>query len=373
MKIGIDARAAKWYRGTGIGTYTYQLVNSLNKIDYLNQYLIFMPKSSTYDIKFNSNYKIKNVTQDMKGEFWNEINIPNVLQNKDIDLYHVPQNGVGLPKDKNSPFVITLHDVIPCKMPETVGKTYLEIFKRELPNIISRCDGILTVSNYSKQDIIRTFNFPEEKIFVTHLANEDIYFPRDKNMCKNFLSKHYNINDNYILYVGGFSPRKNIVGLIEAFSKLNYCDLKLIIVGRKGKSYEIYKSTAERLHVADKVIFPGFIPLEHMPIFYSACEVFVYPSLYEGFGLPPIEAMASGVPIIASNLTSIPEVVGNAALLINPYNIDELYEAMKRVLEDPLLKANLINKSLIRSSKFSWLKTAQETVKAFETIAGYKR
>ncbi|KLU75415.1 glycosyltransferase family 4 protein [Clostridium botulinum] len=373
MKIGIDARAAKWYRGTGIGTYTYQLVNSLNKIDDLNQYLIFMPQSSTYDIKFKNNYKIKNITKDMKGEFWDEVNIPNILKNQDIDLYHVPQNGVGLPKDKTSPFVITLHDIIPYKMPETVGPTYLEIFKKEMPNIISRCDGILTVSNYSKQDIIDAFNYPEEKIFVTHLANEDIYFPRDKVKCKNFISKNYGINDDYILYVGGFSPRKNIIGLIEAFSKFKNNNLKLIIVGKQGKSYALYKNTAEKLHIPDKVIFPGFIPLEHMPIFYNACKLFVYPSLYEGFGLPPIEAMACGAPIITSNLTSLPEVVGNAGLLINPYNIDELHQAMDKVLQDHILRNSLVKKSLTRSSKFSWTKTAKDTLTAFQTIAGYKK
>ncbi|MFU0824907.1 glycosyltransferase family 4 protein [Clostridium sp.] len=372
MKIGIDSRAANWYRGTGIGTYTYQLINSLNKIDFFNEYLLFMPKDGTCDIRFNNNYKIKNISQDMKGNFWDEVNIPNILKSKDMDLYHVPQNGIGLPKEKTCPFIITLHDIIPYKMPETVGETYLEIFLREMPSIISKCDGIITVSNYSKKDILNAFDFPEDKVFVTHLANEDIYIPLDKKQCKDFMKKNYSINGDYILYVGGFSPRKNIVGLIQAFSKLlnklKNSSLKLVIVGKQGKSYSLYKKTADDLQLSDNVIFPGFIPLEHMPIFYNACEFFVYPSLYEGFGLPPIEAMACGVPIVASNLTSIPEVVGDAGILINPYDVDELYDAMYKVLEDRNLRNDLIDKSLKRSSEFSWLKTAETTLKAYNSI-----
>lgn len=372
MKIGIDSRAANWYRGTGIGTYTYQVINSLNKIDFFNEYLLFMSKDNNCDIRFGKNYNVRNISQDMKGSFWDEVNIPNILKHEDIDLYHVPQNGIGLPEEKTCPFVITLHDIIPYKMPETVGETYLEIFLKQMPSIIPRCDGIITVSNYSKKDIVEAFGFPEEKVFVTHLANEDIYIPLDKKQCRDFVKKNYFIEDDFILYVGGFSPRKNIVGLIQAFSKLQSKGkdnkLKLVIVGKQGKSYSLYKKTAEDLKVDDKVIFPGFIPLEHMPIFYNACEVFVYPSLYEGFGLPPIEAMACGVPIIASNLTSIPEVVGDAGILINPYNVDELCNSMENVLQDETLRNNLIYKSLKRSNEFSWLKTAEDTLKAYDKI-----
>lgn len=372
MKIGIDSRAAKWYRGTGIGTYSYQLINSLNKIDSHNEYLLFMPESNNLSIKFKKNFIIKNISQNMYSNFWDEVNIPNILKIKDIDLYHVPQNGIGLPKTKACPFVITLHDIIPYKMPKTVGERYLKIFTEEIPRIIPMCDGIITVSHYSKQDIANYFNFPQKKIFVTHLANEDIYKPLNKISCKEFIKKTYHIEDDYILYVGGFSPRKNIVGLIEAFSKLiskfKNPKIKLVIAGSKGKSYSMYKKAAEDLNIENNVIFPGFITLEHMPILYNAAKIFVYPSLYEGFGLPPIEAMACGIPIIASNLTSIPEVVGDAAMLINPYDIEELSNAMYHIIENKTLENQLIKKSLLRSSHFNWIKTAEKTKKAYESI-----
>ncbi|MDF2884398.1 MAG: glycosyl transferase [Clostridiaceae bacterium] len=370
MKIGIDARASKWYRGTGIGTYTYQLINSLNKLDNINSYLLFMPENCVSKIKFNKNFHISNINEQGKSSFWDEVNIPNILYDKDIELYHIPQNGVGLPNEKNCKFVITLHDVIPYRMPETVSDKYLKIFSEEIPNIIPLCDGIITVSEFSKMDIIKSFGIPADKIYVTHLASEDIYKPMNKTMCKNYLNKFYSINSKFILYVGGFSPRKNIIGLIDAFSKVcrQLKDLNLIILGKHGLSYDLYKSHAAKLNISDKVLFPGFAPLEHMPIFYNASELFVYPSFYEGFGLPPIEAMACGVPVIASNITSLPEVLGDSALLINPNDIDCLAQSMYNVLTDNNLKCSLINKGLLRASSFSWVKTAKETLNSYSKI-----
>jgi len=375
MKIGIDARAAKWYRGTGIGTYCYQLIHSLNKIDKYNDYSLFVPKDCKLDIPFKNNFHIKDIKQENQNNFWDEVNIPNTLVDKNMDIYHVPQNGVGLPTSKNCPYVITLHDVIPYKMPETVGEQYLKIFNEKLPDIISMCDGIITVSEYSKQDIVETFNFPREKIYVTYLASEDIYKPYNKPLSKLIIEKNYSISGDYILYIGGFSPRKNILGLMDSFSillpKLKK-DLKLVIAGSKGKSYDIYKKRAQDLHIEDNVIFPGFISMDHMPFMYNACELFVYPSFYEGFGLPPIEAMACGVPVIASNVTSIPEIVKDSTLLVNPYDIVDLSEKMYNVLHDNDLRQSLITKGLKRSSTLTWEHTATDTLNAYKDILSNK-
>jgi glycosyltransferase involved in cell wall biosynthesis len=371
MKIGIDGRAAKWYRGTGIGTYTYQLISSLNDIDNINEYMLFMPESTNCDIPFNRNFQIRNITEGNKSGFWDEVNIPNILIDKDIELYHVPQNGVGLPKDKICPFIITLHDVIPYKMPETVGDTYLRIFNEEMPNIVSRCDGIITVSEFSKLDIAKAFGFPKEKIFVTHLAAENIYRPLNKKECAALIKEHYGIVGDYILYVGGFSPRKNIVGLIEAFSKLliKYKkDIKLVIAGKQGKSYGVYKKRVQDLGIEDKVLFPGFIEIDHLPHLYNASKLLAYPSFYEGFGLPPVEAMACGIPVVTSKITSIPEVLGDSALFINPHDVDELCSSMFEILSDEDLSEKLILKGLVRSSELSWNKTARDTLIAYSKV-----
>ncbi len=370
MRIGIDGRAAKWYRGTGIGTYTHELISNLNSIDSENNYLVFLPDGSTLN-NLNSNFKIKSINHSPNDNFWDEVSVPNILDNSKIDIYHVPQNGVGLSENINCTKVITLHDIIPLKMPETVSNRYLNIFNNVLPNLVPECQGIITVSQFSKDDIANEFNFPKEKIYVTPLAAEKIYKPLSKSKCKKIIKDKYSISDNFILYVGGFSPRKNILGLIESFSLIppkKRKNLKLVITGRKGLSYPKYKQRAETLKVAEDVLFTGFIPLEDMPIFYNSAELLVYPSFYEGFGLPPLEAMACGTPVIASNVTSLPEVCSDSALLIDPNNIDELSYSIQRVLNDSMLMINMVKSGLNKSSSFSWQKTALNTVNAYNDI-----
>lgn len=373
MKIGIDARAARWYRGTGIGTYTYQLIWNINLMDKLNQYLLFLPDENISDLAPGENIDIKTISEDRKDNFWEEIDIPNILNNTGIDTYLVPQNGIGLPYEKPCPFVITLHDIIPYKMAETVGPQYLKIYTEQIPGIIERCDGIITVSEYSKEDIAEAFNFPKDKIFVTHLAAEDIYYPRNKIECKNFIKQHYGIEDEFILYVGGFSPRKNIKGLIEAYGRIKSKiskDLKLVILGKKGRSYYDYRDLAHSLNLKEDVIFTGYVPVEELPIFYNAAYVFCYPSFYEGFGLPPLEAMACGTPTIASNVTSIPEILGDSALYIDPRSIEDFSEKLLTIIEDDKLHHNMCFKGLKCASNYSWKKTAIETIEILHKIAG---
>ncbi|ERK32178.1 glycosyltransferase family 4 protein [Clostridium intestinale] len=370
MHIGIDGRAAKWYRGTGIGTYTYQLIYNLNLVDKINDYSLFLPNNSNLD-NLNSNFKFINTVHDTQENFWEEVSLPNILKDENLDIYHVPQNGVGLPNHLDSSSIITLHDIIPLRMPETVSDRYLRIFNNDMKKIIDGVQGIITVSNFSKDDISKEFNYPKDKIFVTHLAAENIYKPMDKIKCKKFLRSNYSIDSNFMLYVGGFSPRKNITGLIEAFSLLKGIytqDLKLVIVGKQGISYEKYKNRTIELGIEDQVIFPGFIPLEHMPIFYNACETLVYPSFYEGFGLPPLEAMACGTPVIASNCTSIPEILGNSALLINPKDVYEIMNAMYSILTNIDLKIKLTVEGIERNKIYNWNKTALDTLSAYKFI-----
>ena len=372
MKIGIDARAAKWYRGTGIGTYTYQLAKNVSQIDKLNDYLLFFPDENLTDFDVEENIDIKNITDNKKDNFWEEIDIPNLLSNTEIDIYLVPQNGIGLPVEKTCPFVITLHDVIPYRMQETVGPQYLKIFKDQVPEIIKRCDAIITVSEFSKKDILDTFDFPKDKIFTTHLAAEDIYFPRNKLKCREFVSTHYNIKDKFILYVGGFSPRKNIKGLIQAYSMIKPSledSCKLVILGKKGRSYYEYRDYAISLNLKEDVIFTGYVPVNELPVFYNAAEIFCYPSFYEGFGLPPIEAMACGTPTIASNTTSIPEILEDAAIYIDPHNPYDISEKLFHLLAHQDLRYSMYFKGLAQSNKYSWKKTSLQTIEVLKAIA----
>lgn len=367
MKVSIDGRASTIYRGTGIGNYTYQILNNINNIDKTNDYTIYIPKDSNLDINLNSNINLEYSKKLKESNFWLDVREPNKILSP-CDLYHTPQNGIGLLSETKIPQVITLHDIIPLKMPETVSDNYLKIFDKEMPKILQNISGIITVSNFSKQDIHDTLGFPKDKIFVTQLAAENQYKPLNKISSNNFIKNKYNIDSGYILYVGGFSPRKNILGLIESFSlcksKLSE-DTKLVIIGYKGASYDVYKNRALELGISSDVIFTGFIETADMPYFYNSASMLVYPSFYEGFGLPPLEAMACGTPVISSNITSIPEVLENSSIFINPSDTNDISNAIIKVANDQNLRQRLKEKGLHQSNKYCWQKTARETIDAY--------
>ncbi len=346
MHIAIDGRSAFFYRGSGVGNYSYELIKNIFKINSSNLIHIHSnPIPKTYK------------------SFWELSNTPLVLT-KHYDTFLNPHNGIGLPKNNSEKIITTLHDIIPSKLPETVSPTYLKIYNENIFKTLEKSHKILTVSNFSKNDISKTFNINKDKIHVTYLAPSKIYKPINKNLCRNFLKKFYNINFNYVLYIGGFSPRKNILGLIEGFSKLRYKipNIKLLIVGFKGISYENYFKRCCELNLYNDVIFTGFIPTYDLPFFYNGAKCFIYPSFYEGFGLPPLEAMACKIPVITSKVTSMPEVLKDAPIYIDPYNVDDIYEGLYNLLKDSSLQKKAIKNSLNHVKNFSWEKTSKKTL-----------
>ena len=370
MKIAIDARAATWYHGTGIGTYTENVLANLLNIDKTNDYLLYW-SGNNYSYFKKNNCKIV-MTSKKHQRFFQNHYFPKNLNSENIDLYHVPQNGIGLIPDINCPKVVTIHDLIPYIMPETVGKGYLMKFLKEMPHIIENSNGIITVSEFSKRDILRFFPIDPNKIHVTPLAANSKFKPLDKQVCKNLIKEKYNISSDFLLYMGGFSDRKNVHSLIEAFSKLYKNideDISLVLLGSYRDSSQKLVNLVNSLGMEDHIIFAGFIPEDDVPVFYNASIGFVYPSFYEGFGLPPLEAMHCGTPVITSNLTSIPEVVGDSGILINPYNINELIDAMGNLVTNRSLQDELSLKGLNKSKEFSWESTAINTLKAYESIS----
>lgn len=370
MKIAIDARSATLHQGTGIGTYTNNLISELLSLDSENEFDLFCSGKFNKDFnKINANIIY---SSGRHGGFYEKYYIPNLLNELHTDLYHIPQNGIGFDFDTEIPTLVTIHDLIPYIMPETVGKGYLERFLRDMPNIISNSCGILTVSQYSKKDILKFFSFyPEDKIFVTPLAANSNFKPLDKEDCKLYVKNTFGVNDPYILYIGGFSLRKNALGLIKAFSKVHK-DLnkpyKLLVGGPLKDEGEKLSAFVKENNLQDEIIFCGYLEDDILPILYSGCDAFVYPSFYEGFGLPPLEAMSCKAPVITSNLTSIPEVTGDNAILINPYDISELENALVTLLNDEALKATLSEKGYLRSLEFTWTKTAQNTLEAYKHL-----
>lgn len=368
MLISIDARGATWYAGTGIGTYTRQVLKNILEIDRKNDYYLFW-SGREYERFSQLNNVDVSLSSRKHHRFWEQYYIPETLKRKNVDLYHVPQNGIGIPESKNSIYVATIHDLIPYIMPETVGKGYLSKFISQMPRIISSVDMIITVSEWSKRDIMKIFNIPDEKIAVTYLAADDIFTPMDKSAASNLIADKYGIDGSFILYLGGFSPRKNVKSILVAFSMIyknlskNY---KVVIIGSSKDDHQFLNKLAQSLGIDGRVCFAGYVPYEDLPCFYNASDLFIYPSLYEGFGLPALEAMCCGTPTITSNVSSIPEITGDGAYLINPFDTAELASAMEKVLEDNAVKADLISRGFERASNFSWRKTAQQTLNIYE-------
>ncbi len=370
MHICIDTRGAKLYAGTGIGTYTARLMENIMDLDVKNNYSFFWPNDG-YDFLLGRN----NINLTLFGEknkrFWDEIFLPAQLKKNSCDIFHLPQNGLGLPKSKYSSYVATVHDLIPFVMPETCGKSYVDKFYEEMPYILEECDKVITVSNYSKQDIIKYFNLPEDKIRVTYLAADSRFRLIDKEKAWEFLRREYSYSNDFILYLGGFSPRKNVDGLLESYKRIykelpGYYDL-VLLGASKDNHYEL-KKKVEDMGLRDRVVFAGYVPYEHLPYFYNCSSLFVYPSLYEGFGLPPLEAMTCGTPTITTNVTSIPEVVGDGALLVDPYNTEELTDKIYKTISDADFRQELSAKALRRAYNFSWKKTVIETIKVYEEV-----
>ncbi|MDD3223466.1 MAG: glycosyltransferase family 1 protein [Clostridium sp.] len=369
MKIAFDARGINWYKGTGIGTYTKNLLKNLLSIDSSNKYTIYWSGKGFSEFQ-NKNTNIKMASK-RYHRFFEEYYFPRNIEKDNIDIFHISQNGIGLCEDINCLKVVTIHDLIPYIMPETVGRGYLIKFLKNMPRIIEEVDSIITVSNSSKNDILKFFPVDEDKISVIPLAADDIYKPLDKIKCKKYVSEHYNINSHFILYIGGFSKRKNVHSLIKAFDKIRTevkGDLNLVICGAKNDDIANLQNMSLNSSSSSNIIFTDYIKEFELPIFYNACTIFVYPSLYEGFGLPPLEAMKCGANVITSNIPSIKEVTEGGAVLIDPLSEDSLKDALFALITDTKKRSVLSKNALIRANEFSWNKTAKQTLDVYNRL-----
>lgn len=368
MILGMDGRVITWHIGSGLATYTNNLLANIQKHDGLKDIFMFYPYDSKTDLFDINSIPKSMLIGERRSDFWNKVYQIKWKLDFPIDFFHNTVNGIGLPTNLNSNYVITLHDVIPYVMPETVDRPHLDYTFKNTPYIVENAAQIITVSNYSKQDIQRYFGVSDDKITVTHLAADDIYQPMDRDKARSVIFNKYGVDRHYILYLGGFSPRKNIARLIEAFQKVKESyekPIDLLILGEHSRSYPYLWSLTEKLALTDNVKFLNFIPTDDLPFFYNGADVFVYPSLYEGFGLPPLEAMQCGTPVVTSRVSSIPEIVGDAALLANPYNIDEIAEQILKLLSNQSLWLRYSLLGRAKSKEYSWDKTAEKTLEVY--------
>ena len=370
MKIAIEARPIKWSYGTGIGNYTYCLIEKLGQLDTENEYTFLWTDSHPHaEIPFNRKYTFYSLPKDDERE---EVEISYWLIKEEATLFHLPQNGFRIPAPGPYKLIVTIHDLIPYFLPEMVRPSFLKRFTQEMPQIVALADTIVTVSETSKEDLIRVFQLPRDKIAVIPSAPAAAYRVIPRPEVSPLLAGKFGLRRPYILYVGGLNPRKNVAELICAFAKIARqlpLGHQLVIPGPAGIHRDHLKQLAGALGLSEEVAFPGFVATEELPLLYNGADLFVYPSLYEGFGLPPIEAMRCGVPVIVSNVSSLPEISGEAALLFNPEDTLELARTMYRALTDPDLRQSLIAKGLAHSQNYTWERIAREMLAVYQKTA----
>jgi len=292
---------------------------------------------------------------------------------------HARQLGLDLVHDPTGTFplalarckkVVTVCDAFPYVTPKTSTALEKLVFRTWLPLALHKADAVITISNCSKNDIARYLPVPKEKIFVTPISNSPAYRPLPAEAVQPVLDKLH-IPTPYILFVGSLEPRKNLLHLLQAYAQLrhHHPHYHLVIVGARNfwKNAPVVE-TVDALDLKDWVHFTGFVPEEDLPALYNGAHLFVFPSLYEGFGLPPLEAMACGTPVVTSNSSSLPEVVGDAAVTVDPYDVAAIAAAMASVLADPALAADLRQRGLTRAGQFSWERMAQETIKVYQHV-----
>ena len=375
MRIGINARYLQNTR-TGIARYVYSLLTNLKKIDAGNEYVLFLGSGRVIsdDIEglgFCNDVSKMPTTNQILKMVWQHFYLPRRLKDLKIDIFHEPT--FIAPYFKQCPAVVTIHDLSYKFLPDCYtfrNRLYLELLMKRS---INTSDKIIVISEHTKKDVLRNFNVNEQKVEVIPLSVDESFYPVTdrKEEQAAFVKSKYGITQKFILTVSLISPRKNLVNLIRAFAKLKKKKAslhQLVIVGEKGWLYkEIFEEAAACGYEKD-IIFCDFVPHDDLVKLYNAAEVFVYPSLYEGFGLPLLESMACGCPVVASNSSSIPEVCAEAAIFIDPYDPSGFADAIWRVLTDVPLKKSLIERGKIRAKFFSWRRTAEDTVRVYSSL-----
>ncbi len=378
MKIGLNTYFFK-FPASGSGQYLLHLLHALAEVDQENQYILLgmhpMPAKIRAIIGFphveapvpafaRHNASIENL-------MWEQFTAPSAARKAGVDLLHTPY--FAPPFLPRTPGVITIHDVIPLRLPQYRTDPKMKAYLQLIIRAARKATLIITISQHAKHDMIDALKIPAEHIRVIYEAAGDEYRPISDPAVLAEVRARYGLNERYILYLGGLDQRKNVPQLVCAFAHLfqqmHDPELQLLIAGnpekQRGPLFPDPRPVAAGLGMTGQIVY-RFIEEEDKPAIYSGASVFVFPSLYEGFGLTPLEAMSCGTPVICSNRTSLPEVVGDAAISLDPENTRAIVEAMRSVLTNSELRVSLSTRSLQRAALFNWRKAAAETVTAYE-------
>ena len=369
MRIGIDARLV-YYSRAGIGQYILRLVEAMAHLDAVaEEFVLLQSRKDRTQIVAQPSFSRRSVWTPSHHRL-EQFLLPFELQGARLDLLHSPD--FIPPFRRNFQSVITIHDLAFLLYPHFLTNESARYYG-QIDQAVRRTDHIIAVSESTRRDTINLLGVAEEKITVIYEAANPIYRQLDVEQARRFVSETYKIEEDYILFVSTIEPRKNLPALLHAFSKLRDAykrPEKLVLAGRRGWLSEEVFDTIDRLNLSDDVLLLGRVPSEHLVYLYNAARALVHPSFYEGFGLPPLEAMNCGIPTIVSNVSALPEVVGDASILIDPNDVDELMVAMWRVLSDEDLRKDLIAKGLKRAQMFSWERSAKETLEVYRRVGG---
>lgn len=366
MKIAIDVRDANGEK-TGKGFFTYGLVKEILAQDRTNQYLLYSDKPES---PFPKQDNVQFITINELGLRWHLATLKELKQVKP-DLYLSPTSFI-IPSlaPRWLKVIPVVHDVVAFLFPQSHSKKAVFVERLTLKRALKKAYKVFVVSENTQNDLIKLFKYPKSSIVEVPCAPHSIYGEEPNPQDKAKIFQKYQLPEKYILGVGTLEPRKNFSTLIKSFVivKRKFPEYKLVIVGKKGWRYQDLNKQVKKYQLEKEVIFTGYMKDDELHHLYYGAEVFVFPSLYEGFGIPPIEAMASGCPVIASNTASLPEVIGDAGLLIDPKNSIKIADAIIGLIENPQLRKTLVEKGFHRSQRFTWAESAQIVLNEFKTI-----
>jgi len=375
MKIGFDI-SAQSLRRSGVGQYQHQLISHLLKIDSANDYLLYgfnvRNRKRLEGVRFdvpNCKTRVIPIPQRLVTLSWIYFRAPALDRIvKGCDVYHVSE--ISMPPVRKAKRVAFVHDLTTLLFPQFHVPSNVFVHHRRFERL-DEADAILTNSETTKRDIVDRLMISPEKIHVTHLGADECFRPLPKERIQPVLERH-GIRQPYLLFVGSLEPRKNLETLILAFNRLkdkNHIPHRLVLAGQKGWLYEPILRAIEASPFRSDIVLTDYLAEGDLPALMNGAEVFVYPSYYEGFGLPVLEAMQCGTPVVTSNVSSLPEVGGEACLYADPHSAEEIADRILAVVQGTDLRKTMSEKGIERSKSFSWDKCARETLKVYESLA----
>jgi len=377
MNIGFSAFVMQGGR-SGVASYIRELIGHLQQEDPVSHYDIMMPMREAELIKLTAPNFQKSLYSDFISRpvvniAWHNTMLPVIGKIRKFDLLHIPSYR-RIPLVKKCPLVATVHDVATLSMDAKYDAARMFYNRRIVPTQIKNADHIITVSHYSKKDIVERVGVAPEKITVLYSGiNHQIFRPVEKAAARAQLAERYKLDRPFIIYVSRLEhSAKNHVRLIEAFERFKAesdSPHKLVLPGADWNGADIIRARAATSPVHDDILFPGFVPLEDMPLFYSACDLMAFPSLFEGFGFPIVEALACGAPVICSNTSSMREIAGSVVPKFNPYSSDEIFQCLEKTLSGGWSWGQRRH-GIEYAAEFDWNRTARQTLDIYERTAG---